>query len=216
MTEERVVVTGHAVRDVAPDRAEWRLEVQERGTDPSAVFATCAERQAALLARLRELEGIENLSTGSIDLGEDYRHERGRQRGYEGSAAVRVALDPSRSAELLSVVADAGVDEVRGPRLSSDAAAGVALELLEEAVADARARAERLATAAQRALGRVVAVEERPLSRYDDDDDDVIAVAASGKMSGGASFEIAARPLQVAVRVRVVFAFADADAPVPG
>lgn len=204
MQAERVVVAGVAVSELEPDRAGWRLEVQERGTDPAAVFAACGERQAALVARLRELGGLAELTTSLVELGEDHHYE-GPMR-YLASAAMWVELDPARSGELLAVAAAAGVDEVRGPRLSAAAAAGAGRELLAEAVADARARAVRLASAAGRRLGRAVAIEELPMSQYGDDGDDaVVAVAASARMPSGPSWDLGTRTLHVAVRVRVAY-----------
>jgi uncharacterized protein YggE len=202
LADDRVVVSGYAVREVVADRAEWRLQVHERGEQPRACFDACAARQAALVARLRETAEASGLTTGTIQLHREREYER-PDPTYVASAEVVVVVEPQASGAVLASISEAGVDGLRGPRLVASGAEAVARDLLADAVADAQERAQRLAGAAGRALGRAVAIRERDEYRDYDDDDAVMAVSA--KMSGGPEFDVVARPLSISARVLVSF-----------
>jgi uncharacterized protein YggE len=90
----------------------------------------------------------------------------------------------------------AGADRLRGPQFEYHDAVEVGEELLAEAVADARRKADRLAAAAGRRLGAVRAIEERvPFDEFED---------AVGKMSADAP-EVRPREQLVTASVKVAF-----------
>jgi uncharacterized protein YggE len=85
--------------------------------------------------------------------------ERG-PAGAEAMGAVRVRAAAARAGDVAQAAMAAGADRLHGPRFEYDDADGVRGELLGEAVADARRKADRLAAAAGRRLGAVRQMHE--------------------------------------------------------
>ena len=118
-----------------------------------------------------------------------------------GIGAVRVHSPATRAADVAQAAMAAGADRLQGPQFEYERASEVRGELLGEAVADARGKAERLAAAAGWRLGRVDRIEETGpegvpgLER---------AMAATAEPP-----DVRPRELTVTATVRVVFAFDD-------
>ena len=85
--------------------------------------------------------------------------ERG-PAGAEAVGAVRISAAAARAGDVAQAAMAAGADRLHGPRFEYDDAVGERAELLGEAVADARGKAERLAAAAGRRLGAVRQMQE--------------------------------------------------------
>jgi uncharacterized protein YggE len=111
---------------------------------------------------------------------------------------VRAAVD--RAGDLAQAAMAAGADRLRGPQFAYDGAAAAREELLGEAMADARARAERLAAAAERRLGRVISVDA------ESDHREFGMVAA---FESSSSPEVVGRDRDASAEVTVVFALED-------
>jgi uncharacterized protein len=195
VTDDRVTVTGSAERAVAPGAATWRAEAVEADDDPRAAFERCSSRLNALVERL---DGLGEVATEAVVV--QPRWEQRGQPGAEAIGAVRVRASAARAADVAQSAMAAGADRLHGPRFEYDDAEGVRRELLGEAVADARAKAERLAAAAGRRLGRVDEVEETGPERVPG----LRAMAATAEPP-----DIRPRELTVTATVRVVFAFDD-------
>ena len=73
---------------------------------------------------------------------------------------MRIRAAAARAGDVAQAAMAAGADRLHGPRFEYDDADGVRGELLGEAVADARGKAERLAAAGGRRLGAVRQIEE--------------------------------------------------------
>jgi len=198
VTDDHVTVTGTAERSVAPGAATWRAEAVEADDDPRAAFERCSSRLNALLERL---DGVGEVATEAVVVQPRW-DERGAARGAEAIGAVRVRASAARAGEVAQAAMAAGADRLHGPRFEYDDADEVRNDLLGEAVADARAKAERLAAAAGRELGAVRAIDE------------------SGPERSPRSFRMAAetvveapdvrpRELTVTAQVTVTFALAD-------
>jgi len=201
LPDDRVEVRGTATRALAADHAQWALVVTESGDRPAAVFARCGERLDALTRGLRDALGeAADVRTGAVRVAPQ-RDERGRPLARvdaTGEVTVRVRLaDAGRAA---GAAMDAGADHLRGPSLEVAGQPQIEEELTGAAVAAARRKAEHVAAAAGRTLGRVVSVAEaeeghRPIVRA--------ALASSGGYEGP---ELSPGDADVAVSVRVVFA----------
>jgi uncharacterized protein YggE len=197
VTDDHVTVTGTAERAVAPGAATWRAEAVEADDDPRAAFERCSSRLNVLVDRL---EGVGEVATEAVVV--QPRWEEGGQRGAEAIGAVRVRAAATRAGDVAQAAMAAGADRLHGPRFEYDDAAGVRAELLGEAVADARGKAERLAAAGGRRLGVVRAIEETGPDR----------VPGSRRMMAAAAVEtpdVRPRELTVTATVTVVFALVD-------
>jgi uncharacterized protein YggE len=196
VTDQHVTVTGTANRAVAPEAATWRAEAVESDDDPRAAFERCSSRLNALVARLA---GVGEVATEAVVV--QPRFEEGSAAGAEAIGAVRVRVDAGRAGEVAQAAMAAGADRLHGPRFEYDHASEVRGELLGEAVADARGKAERLAAAAGRRLGAVHQIEEAGPDRSLGPQRTMAAVSEPP--------DVRPRELTVTASVKVVFAFDD-------
>jgi uncharacterized protein len=80
--------------------------------------------------------------------------------GNEAKATVSVRCAIAAAGDAARAAMEAGADRLHGPMLTVTGADAVREELLGEAVAIARRKAQRVADAAGRSLGRVLSVTE--------------------------------------------------------
>ena len=198
MTDDHVTVTGAAERAVAPGAATWRAETVEADDDPRAAFERCSSRLNTLVERL---DGVGDVATEAVVVQPRW-DERGAARGAEAIGAVRVRASAGRAGDVAQAAMAAGADRLHGPRFEYDDADGVRRELLAEAVADARGKAERLAAAAGRRVGPVRAIEESGPERWPGER--AVAVASIAETP-----DVRPRELTVTAQVTVTFALAD-------
>lgn len=206
MQDDRMVVHGSARRSVAPDVATLRLVVLELDADQRAAFERCGPRMNDVVARLRTLVGGDGqVTTGTLRVERYWEEVAEEEHGPDVHAAaghIAVECTPALAAPVVSEAMALGVDEVDGPQHSVRDPSAVLEELLGEAVAAARRKAERLAQAAERSLGGIVAVEESFRGGWDDYGGVHEAAGAAGPP------DVTFRPaeLTLAATVRVTFA----------
>jgi uncharacterized protein len=208
----RVVVHGTAERSVAPDVATLGLRIVEVDEDQRAAFDRCRSRLGTVVPQLQALlDGDDRVTTGNLSVRRHYDEfaERGQlERLYAASCPIVIECRPEVAAQAISEAIAAGVDQLSGPRFSVRDRLPVVEELLGEAIGTARRKAERVADAASRSLGGVVAVEEAPHERWDDfgsfEDEEVVELASAS------AAPVDLRPAQVTLSasVRVTFALA--------
>jgi uncharacterized protein YggE len=194
VTDDHVTVTGTAQRAVTPGAATWRAEAVEADDDPRAAFERASTRLNALVGRL---EGLGEVATEAVVV--QPRWEERGPAGAEAIGAVRIRASAERAGDVAQAAMVAGADRLHGPRFEYDDAEGVRRELLGEAVADARAKAERLAAAGGRKLGPVRQIEEAGPERTPGP---VRAMAAEAP-------DVRPRELTVTATVTVTFALTD-------
>jgi uncharacterized protein len=160
VTDGTVTVSGSASRAVAPETATWRAEAVEADDDPRAAFERCSGRLNALAERLA---AVGEVATEAVVV--QPRFAEGGPAGAEAIGAVRVRSGAARAGEVAQSAMTAGADRLHGPHFEYEGEDAVRDELLGEAVADARRKAERLSGAAGRRLGAVRTIEERDRER---------------------------------------------------
>jgi uncharacterized protein len=198
VSDDHVKVTGGAGRSLAPTAVVWRAEAVEYDEDPRAAFERCTARLNELSERLAEV-GV--VATSAVTVGPDWdsEDEAGRIRAVGG---VRVRADVARAGTAAQAAMAAGADRLDGPRFEYEGSDAVRDELLDESMADARRKAERLAAAAGRRLGRVRSVEAESRDRHFGD-----VTLMSGGSPGGP--DVTPREQAVTTTVTVVFALED-------
>ncbi|HEV8253192.1 MAG TPA: SIMPL domain-containing protein [Vicinamibacteria bacterium] len=162
---ETVSVSGTGRAELTPDRAVFTVGVQTVAPTVAAALQENNSRVAAIIATLKRLGAADReIRTSQMSIYPQQDHQAGRLpriTGYQVSNSVIVTRDdPSTVGKLLQAAVDAGANSVSGvgfvvsdPARGRDAA-------LQAAFADARAKAEVLARAAGRALGRTIAIAE--------------------------------------------------------
>ena len=170
MQAYRAVVHGSAQRSVAPDVATLGLTILELDEDQRAAFARCRARVGTIVPQLQALlDGDDRVTTGNLSVERYYDEVEDRpERLFEASCPIVVTCRPEVAAQAISEAIAAGVDRLSGPRFSVRDRSPIVEDLLGEAIEAARRKAERVAEAASRSLGGVVAVEESPHGQWDD------------------------------------------------
>lgn len=212
MEAYRVVVHGTAQRSVAPDVAMLGLRILEVDEDQRAAFARCGSRVGSIVPQLQALlDDNDRVTTGNLSVERHYDEfaERGQQeRLYAASCPIAVECRPDVAAQAISEAIAAGVDRLSGPRFSVRDRSPVIEELLGEAIEAARRKAERVAEAASRSLGGVVAVEEAPHGRWDDaewfEEEEIVELASASP----ARVDLQPAQVTLSASVRVTFSLA--------
>jgi uncharacterized protein len=156
-------VTGTAKNKVSPDSASITLGKNLRGTDVADLQAQAATAINTLTAKLLETGVLsEEIRTNNYSVNPVYNDE-GDITSYAINISVQVTLEKKNpEQELLTKIivagTESGVDEVSGLYFYLADYDLAVKELEDEAIADARATAEKRAASAGATLGRVISV----------------------------------------------------------
>jgi uncharacterized protein YggE len=228
-----VLVTGHAMREVPPDRVRLVLSFSSHvHATPRDALAEGAERRrqvSSFLAErhpsatvtdsaLRTREESKRVETTRPDGGGSRVETTYERRGFVSTGSVTIEGAVSATAAL--VASGAAADSASAPRfsLSDELREAVARELDAEAVRDARRKACVLAAADGVAVGRVATIDAVGPAVDSDISYDRIALSDAGprgsfeEITAGLG-EIRAEPIAVASRVVVTFRLAAASGP---
>ena len=162
---ETVSVSGIGRAALAPDRASFSVGVQSMGPTVAAAVQDNNQRVAAVVAAMRKLGASDReIRTSQLSIYPQQDHQPNRAPrivGYQVSNNVTVVRnDPAEVGRYLQAAVDAGANTVSGVSFTvSDPARGRDAAL-QAAFADARAKADVLARAAGRTIGRALAITE--------------------------------------------------------
>lgn len=146
-----------AVRGV-PDRAGISAGVETRGATAEEALAANARAMEKVIAALRAAGG-KDVTTSSVSLSPRQTPE-GRTDGYVASNIVTAEFALGQAGRAIDEAVAAGANTVYGPSFSFSNREGLYLQALDRAVANAKTRAERLAAASGRTVGRVLSISE--------------------------------------------------------
>jgi len=152
-----------AVPDVSKITAG--VEIQKSTADAAQTEATA--KLAAIVAAVKQ-QGIadKDIQTENVSTYPDYDYENGsRIKGYYGRGVVTITVrDITKAQDIVSTATTAGASSVYGPQLtfSDEKLEQAQAEAREEAVKNAKTKAESLAQASGAKLGKVLAIQETP------------------------------------------------------
>jgi uncharacterized protein YggE len=156
----RVVTTGVGEVMLAPDWATMAFDVtaDDSSASEAASASTAATRRVvAALARLGLTE--DSVVRVSFSVGPRFDYQQQRVRGYFGRGTVRIEVRRlDQLAQIIDAALAAGATEVSGLRFRSNREEEARAEALRQALVQARADAEVLATAAGGRLGRALEI----------------------------------------------------------
>jgi uncharacterized protein YggE len=165
--DRQVSVSGSCTRFVVADRGAIVLTAQfvEQTVEAATSKATAAYDRAAAAVRKLGLESLD-LRTVEYSVTEDREWEKNRQvfKGYRARMGLRVATSSvQRMGEVMSVASREGMSDVGSlsTYVSDERRRHEELECLNDAAADARARASRLAEALGARLGEIVTISQQ-------------------------------------------------------
>jgi uncharacterized protein len=155
-------VTGTGRVDSVPDEATFSLGVT---TDGASAREALAANSAAMRRVLAALDGAgvdaKDVKTETVSVGPDYDSDGTSPSGFTARNSVSVLIrELGKAGSVLDAASRAGANEVNGPMLTRGNRDELEARALENAVANARKRAEALAEAAGVGLGRVTAIVE--------------------------------------------------------
>ena len=154
-----ITVQGTASVTAVPDRATLWIGVESQGETARAALAANAAEMRRVLAALRTA-GATDLQTQSVNLSPRYV-ENGGIQGYAANNSVSATIRQlARAGAVIDAAVAAGANQISGPTLTHGDTSQLYRQALTAALADARGKAQALATAANVSLGRVTAVVE--------------------------------------------------------
>jgi uncharacterized protein len=162
-----ITVTGTGNVKTVPDEAEFSLGVQSEGRTAREALAANSDRMRHVLAALKGAGVAKgDIQTQDVSVSPSY-DDGSRIIGYTTHNSVSVRIrNLARAGAVLDAATKAGANDVYGPSLSRSDRDELQAKALGSAVADARAKAEALAAAADVRLGSVTAIEERSDGGY--------------------------------------------------
>lgn len=164
-TLNTVTASGEGKQVAAPDEAEMSFGVTAQGTNAEETLAEASKKSDAIVEAVKEA-GIpeDDIQTAGVNLSPEYDYKSSevpRIVGYQASVQVRVTVrDITKVGDVINAASAAGATDMSGPSfmLSEDSEARSAA--IEDAVADAKARAETMAAAAGKSVGEVISLAE--------------------------------------------------------
>jgi len=160
--DQTLVVNGAGAVTTVPDRAEISFGVVSEGTSArAALSANSAEARRVIDALKASGVADRDIQTQQVSLSPRYAGEGERIVGYTAQNTVVATLrDLDRAGAAIDAAVAAGANQVFGPSLIRADRTEIYRNALRAAVADARGKAQVLATASGVTLGGVVNVVE--------------------------------------------------------
>ena len=153
-----VTVTGTGAVNAIPDEAQISAGVESRAPTAKAALAANATAMRKVLDALRA-RGGRDVTTQTVSLSTAF-DDQGQPSGFVASNVASATTSLADAGTLIDAAVDAGANTIYGPALSRSDADELYRDALAKAVEDAKTRAEILAKAAGRELGRVTAITE--------------------------------------------------------
>ena len=161
-TTRSITVNGTGKVNATPNRADVSFGVVTDGRNAGGALAANAASARRVIAALRSA-GVEerDIQTQQVSITPVF-DEGGRQvSGYQARNTVLARIrDLDRAGAAIDAAVAAGANEVYGPNMSVADRAALERGALQAAMADARARAQAIASAGNVSLGRVLTVVE--------------------------------------------------------
>jgi uncharacterized protein YggE len=157
-----ITVTGVGSVRAAPDRAEFSFGVETQGeTGDEALAKNSAAVQKVINAIKGAGVAAGDIQTQQVSVYPRYSSDGQQIVGFTATNSVSVKIrDVAKAAAVVEAAVKAGANQVYGPTFSIADQSELYKDALEDAFADARSKAEALASITGVSLGRVVNVVE--------------------------------------------------------
>jgi len=169
-----VTVTGEAKMDTQPQVASFNASVTVSDDNKDTAVSMVNTKMTELIASLKQFGIVDSdIQTQSVTTYENQNAEiliyppRGvTQKKWTASNSIEVKLrDTTKASALTDLFNNSGATGVSGPNFTIDNTKTYDAELLSKAVADARSKAEKMALAGGRKLGKMTSVSEFGISQ---------------------------------------------------
>lgn len=164
-----ITVTGEAKQQEASQIATFTAGVTVTNEDKDEAIDEVNTKMAKLIEDVKNF-GIdeEDIQTQNVSIFQEpdddevllYRQPE-KTKGWMVSNSIEITLrDVDRASELADLLNNSEATNINGPRFSLDDTATAQQDLLQEAIEDARAKAQKVAQASNRKLGKIITVTE--------------------------------------------------------
>ncbi|MBN3888027.1 MAG: SIMPL domain-containing protein [Nostoc sp. JL31] len=161
-TPQILEVTGKGEVSVATTLTDVELGIKVEGKTATAVQEQVAQRSTAVVDVLRQL-GAQELQTISIQLNPVYSYENGTQTltGFEGLNTLQFELPTNQSGAAIDKAIQAGANVIQNISFtaSDEVLQQARLQVLSEAVKDAKAQAQAVFSTLQLTPGQIIDID---------------------------------------------------------
>jgi uncharacterized protein len=160
-TGSTITVTGNGTVDSTPDRASFDFGVTTNGaTADEALSRNSAEARSIIDALQKAGIAAADIQTTQVSLWPQTSSNGLKITGYQASNSVNVSAPLARSGELVDAAVGAGANNVDGPNLGTADKTSLYNQALDQALGDAKQKAQAIASAAGLTLGSALKVRE--------------------------------------------------------
>ena len=157
-----VTVTGTGTVLSVPDSAQFSFGVESQGSSAKEAMAENGTQMKRVVDALRKAGvDLRKVKTQYVSLNPRYSDDGRTVVGYVATNTVGVEVDEiAEAGGLVDAVVGAGVNQVYGPALTREDRDGLYRDALEQAIAEAKSKAQALAAAGDASVGQVVTIVE--------------------------------------------------------
>jgi hypothetical protein len=199
----QITVVGQGEAKATPDTAMVQIGVQTEALTARQALTDNNTKMTALIAKLKELGvGDKDIQTSNISIYPRYDHEGREVVGYQVGNMVSVKIrNVGQTGALLDQVVEAGANNLSGITFMIDDAKALEQQARDQAIANARTRAEAMAKAAGATVGQVYSITENigtppPMP---------MPMAAAREMATDASVPVEAGEQTITAQVQITF-----------
>jgi uncharacterized protein YggE len=157
-----ITATGNGSSTVVPDRASFTFGVSSNAATAAAALSASSDAADRVVAALQKAGVAKaDLQTSDVSLSPRTSENGDKILGYTASVSVAATVRKLASAgAVVDAAVGAGANQVSGPNLLVSDESSAYRAALKDAIADARAKAQTLASASGLTLGAVTSVTE--------------------------------------------------------
>ncbi len=161
-----IVTTGEGTVRVAPDQAFVSITAESRAKTPKEAQQLNATAMSAVQQKLKAAGfSGDAVRTLQLQLEPQFDFANGKQtlREYVAHNTIEVRVEPvDRVGEITDMAVGSGATSVSGIRFELKDRRAVEAKALQEAVTEARSRADAMAQASNRTIDRIIRIEDQP------------------------------------------------------
>lgn len=157
-----ITVVGNGTSKAAPDTATVQVGVQSQAATAREALTNNSASMQALVDKLKA-SGIpaNDIQTSNFSISPTYDNDGRSVTGYQVNNLVSVKIrEIGKASELLDSVVEAGANNIYGMSFGFDDPSAMQGTARDNAITDARARAEAMAKASGASLGQVITITE--------------------------------------------------------
>ena len=201
----QIVVTGEGIVKATPDQAWVSIGAETRSKSSKDAQQRNAEAMTAVMQKIAAF-GIQKdaIKTTAIDLQMEFDYANGKQtpRGYVARNTVEVRVDDlTKLGDVLDAVVSSGATVIHGLRFDVKQREQAEASALQSAVKNAMAKAQAIALGSNRAIDRILKIEEVSGVR-----EPIPMMRQYAMAKADASTPVAAGELEINAQVRVTVA----------